>query len=135
MLFAASVPPSQVKSLLRRSGYRQIPDEVLDRVFDKYWPTEIHMHINGDAAADQALRAIAKAVKKHGVRDRRLVFVHASWLRLDQIQNMKDYGAIPSFLKASIAPRGDSVVRLWGPERSAGAMASCRFLRQGLSLF
>ena len=42
------------------SGYRQIPDEVLDAAFDKYWPTElqIHMHMNGDAAADQALRAV-----------------------------------------------------------------------------
>jgi predicted amidohydrolase YtcJ len=116
------------------AGYRQIPDEVLDRVFDKYWPTElqIHMHMNGDAAADQALAAITKAVKKYGMRDHRPVFVHATWLRLDQIQRMKDYGAIPSFLTAGIIPGGDSVVRLWGPERSAGAMASRTFLRAGL---
>ncbi|MEI8210970.1 MAG: amidohydrolase [Planctomycetota bacterium] len=116
------------------SGYRQIPDEVLDGVFDKYWPTElqIHMHMNGDAAADQALRAIAKAVKKHGMRDHRPVFVHAAWLRLDQIQKMKDVGAIPSFLTAGITYGGDSVVRLWGPERSAGAVASRTFLRAGL---
>jgi predicted amidohydrolase YtcJ len=55
------------------SGYRQIPDEVLDNVFDKYWATDlqIHMHMNGDAAADRALTAIAKAVKKHGMRDHR----------------------------------------------------------------
>lgn len=116
------------------AGYRQIPDETLDAVFDKYWPTElqIHMHMNGDAAADQALRAIAKAVKKHGMRDHRPVFVHATWLRLDQIALIKEYGAIPSFLTAGIIPGGDSVVRLWGPERSMGAMASRTFLRAGL---
>jgi hypothetical protein len=116
------------------SGYRQIPDELLDAVFDKYWPTElqIHMHMNGDAAADQALAAIAKAVKKHGKRDHRPVFVHATWLRLDQIALMKEYGAIPSFLTAGIIPGGDAVVRLWGSERSAGAMASRTFLRAGL---
>jgi len=116
------------------SGYRQIPDETLDAVFDKYWPTElqIHMHMNGDAAADQALRAIAKAVKKHGMRDHRPVFVHATWLRTDQIALIKEYGAVPSFLTAGIIPGGDSVVRLWGPERSAGAMASRTFLRAGL---
>jgi predicted amidohydrolase YtcJ len=116
------------------AGYRQIPDEVLDRVFDTYWPTElqIHMHMNGDAAADQALAAIAKAVAKHGMRDHRPVFVHASWLRLDQIERMKACGAIPSFLTAGIVPGGDSVVRLWGPERSAGAMAARTFLRAGL---
>jgi predicted amidohydrolase YtcJ len=116
------------------SGYRQIPDEVLDRVFDKYWASElqIHMHMNGDAAADQALNAISKAVKKHGMRDHRPVFVHAAWLRLDQIEPIKRYGAIPSFLTAGIVPGGDSVVRLWGAERSAGAMASRTFLRSNL---
>ncbi len=116
------------------SGYRQIPDEVLDAAFDKYWPTElqIHMHMNGDAAADQALKAITKAVKKHGMRDHRPVFVHATWLRVDQIDQIKRYGAIPSFLTAGIIPGGDAVVRLWGAERSAGAMASRTFLRSDL---
>ncbi len=127
----AQNPPGKTGAF---AGYRQIPDEVLDAVFDKYWPTDlqIHMHMNGDAAADQALAAIAKAVKKHGMHDHRPVFVHATWLRLDQIEKMKACGAIPSFLTAGIIPGGDAVVRLWGPERSAGAMASRTFLRAGL---
>lgn len=116
------------------SGYRQIPDEVLDAVFEKYWPTElqIHMHMNGDAAADQALAAIAKAVAKHGMRDHRPVFVHASWLRPDQVEKVKACGAVPSFLPSGIVPGGDAVVRLWGPVRSAGAMASRSMLRAGI---
>ena len=116
------------------SGYRQIPDEALDAIFEKYWPTQlqIHMHMNGDAAADQALAAIAKAIKKHGLHDHRPVFVHATWLRPDQIEKMKACGAIPSFLTAGIIPGGDAVVKLWGSERSAGAMASRSFLRAGL---
>jgi predicted amidohydrolase YtcJ len=116
------------------SGYRQIPDEALDAAFDKYWATnlQIHMHMNGDAAADQALAAIAKAVKKHGMRDHRPVFVHATWLRPDQIEKMKHYGAVPSFLPSGIIPGGDAVVKLWGPERSAGAIAARTFLRSGL---
>ena len=116
------------------AGYRQIPDEVLDGVFEKYWPTElqVHMHMNGDAAADQALAAIDKAVKKHGMRDARPVFVHASWLRPDQIEKMKTCGAIPSFLPSGIVSGGEGVVKLWGPERAAGAMASRTFLRAGL---
>jgi predicted amidohydrolase YtcJ len=115
-------------------GFRQIPDEVVDAAFDRFWPTEmqIHMHMNGDAAADQALAAIDKAVKKHGMRDARPVFVHASWLRPDQIEKMKSCGAIPSFLPSGIVPGGDGVVRLWGPERAAGAMAARTFLRAGL---
>jgi len=115
-------------------GFRQIPDAVIDAAFDRFWPTEmqIHMHMNGDAAADQALAAIDKAVKKHGMRDARPVFVHASWLRPDQIEKVKACGAIPSFLPSGIVPGGDSVVRLWGPERAAGAMAARTFLRAGL---
>jgi predicted amidohydrolase YtcJ len=116
------------------AGYRQIPDEVLDAAFDRFWSSglQIHMHMNGDAAADQALAAIAKAVQKHGMHDHRPVFVHASWLRPDQIEKIKACGAIPSFLPSGIVPGGDAVVRLWGPVRSAGAMASRSFLRAGL---
>jgi predicted amidohydrolase YtcJ len=116
------------------SGYQQIPDEVLDAVFDKYWASDlqIHMHMNGDAAADQALSAIAKAVKKHGMRDHRPVFVHAALVRVDQIEKIKTYGAIPSFLTAGITTGGDAVVRLWGQERAAITLASRTFLRNGL---
>jgi len=116
------------------AGYRQIPDAVLDAAFDRFWATglQIHMHMNGDAAADQALAAIAKAVKKHGMHDHRPVFVHASWVRPDQVEKIKACGAIPSFLPSGIVPGGDAVVRLWGPVRSAGAMAARSFLRAGL---
>jgi predicted amidohydrolase YtcJ len=116
------------------AGYRQIPDAVLDAAFDRFWATglQIHMHMNGDAAADQALAAIAKAVKKHGMHDHRPVFVHASWMRPDQVEKIKACGAIPSFLPSGIVPGGDAVVRLWGPVRSAGAMAARSFLRAGL---
>ncbi|MFN7731177.1 MAG: amidohydrolase [Pirellula sp.] len=116
------------------SGYRQIPDEVLDAVFDKYWTSDlqIHMHMNGDAAADQALSAIAKAVKKYGMRDHRPVFVHAALVRVDQIEKIKAYGAIPSFLTGGIPTAGDAVIRLWGQERAAIALASRTFLRNGL---
>jgi predicted amidohydrolase YtcJ len=124
-------PPGKTGSY---SGFRQIPDEVVDAAFDRFWPTEmqIHLHMNGDAAADQALSAIGKAVRKHGMRDARPVFVHATWLRADQIERMKTYGAIPSFLPSGIVPGGDGVLRLWGPQRAAGSLAARTFLRAGL---
>jgi predicted amidohydrolase YtcJ len=127
----ATTPPGKSGSF---SGYRQIPDEVLDAAFDTYWPTnlQIHMHMNGDAAADQALAAIAKAVKKHGMRDHRPVFVHASYLRPEQIEKIKSYGAVPSFLTASVVPGGDGVLKLWGKDRAAVALPARTFLRMGL---
>jgi hypothetical protein len=42
---------------------------------------------------------------------------------------MKTCGAIQSFLPSSIVPGGDGVVKLWGPERAAGSMATRMFLR------
>ena len=115
-------------------AYRQIPDEVLEAAFNRFWPSDfqIHMHMNGDAAADQALKAIEKAVAKHGMRDHRPVFVHASFLRDDQIAKMKKYGAVPSFLTSGLLPGGEAVVRLWGEDRAAQSMATRTMLEEGI---
>jgi predicted amidohydrolase YtcJ len=115
-------------------AYRQIPDEVLDAAFDRFWPTDfqIHMHMNGDAAADQALSAIAKAVAKHGARDHRPVFVHATSLRDDQIAKIREHGAIPSFLTSGLLSGGDAVVKMWGAERAERAMATRTMLAEGI---
>ncbi|MFM7076393.1 MAG: amidohydrolase [Planctomycetaceae bacterium] len=127
----ASNPPGKTGAYV---AYRQVPDEVLDAAFDRFWPTDfqIHMHMNGDAAADQALAAIAKAVAKHGQRDHRPVFVHASSLRDDQIAKMKEHGAIPSFLTSGLLPGGDAVVKMWGLERAEQAMAARTMLAEGI---
>ncbi len=115
-------------------AYRQIPDDVLEAAFDRFWPTDfqIHMHMNGDAAADQALGAIEKAVAKHGLHDHRPVFVHASYLRDDQIKKLKKYGAVPSFLTSGLLPGGDAVVRLWGEDRAGHSMAARTMLEEGI---
>jgi len=115
-------------------AYRQIPDDVLEAAFDRFWPTDfqIHMHMNGDAAADQALGAIEKAVAKHGMHDHRPVFVHASFLRDDQIKKLKKYGAVPSFLTSGLLPGGDAVVRMWGEDRAGHSMATRTMLEEGI---
>ena len=124
-------PPGKTGEFL---GYQQIPDAVLDAAFDKYWTTnlQLNMHMLGDAAADQALRAIEKAVKKYGMRDHRPVFIHGANIREDQLARIKAVGAIPSFLTTSLSRQGDSVARLWGPERAAKANAANTFSRQGM---
>jgi predicted amidohydrolase YtcJ len=128
--FAVNPPGKEGKFM----GYQQIPDEVLDAAFDKYWTTnlQINMHILGDAAADQALRVIEKAVKKYGMRDHRPVFIHGANIRGDQLARIKAVGAIPSFLTSSLSRQGDSVARLWGPERTAMANAANTFYKLGM---
>jgi predicted amidohydrolase YtcJ len=115
-------------------AYQQIPDPVLEAAFDRFWTSgvQINMHMNGDAAAEQALRAIEKAVARHGMADHRPVFVHASYVRPDQIRRMKAVGAIPSFLTSGLVPGGDTVLQLWGPERAARAMGAASMAAAGI---
>lgn len=115
-------------------GYQQIPDAVLQAAFERWWRSgvQINMHMNGDAAAEQALRAIEAVVQRQGMADHRPVFIHASYLRPDQIQRMKAVGAVPSFLTTGLIPGGDTVVKLWGPERAANAMAAASMARNGM---
>jgi predicted amidohydrolase YtcJ len=127
----ASPPPGEKPGF---RAYQQIPDAVLEQAFDRWWtsPVQINMHMNGDAAAEQALRAIQKAIGKHGMADHRPVFIHASYLRPDQIQRLKAVGGVPSFLTTGLLPGGDTVLRLWGPERAAQAMAAQSMRRAGI---
>jgi predicted amidohydrolase YtcJ len=115
-------------------SYQQIPDQVLEQAFDRWWTSnvQINMHMNGDAAAEQALRAIEKAVAKHGMSDHRPVFVHASYLRPDQIRRLKAVGGVPTYLTSGILPGGDAVLKLWGPERAANSMAAMTMERSGI---
>ena len=90
------------------------------------------MHMNGDAAAEQALRAIEKAVRKHGMSDHRPVFIHATYLRPDQIRRLKAVGGVPSFLTSGLIPGGETVLKLWGKERAETAMAAMSMQRAGI---
>ena len=116
------------------SGFQQIPDEVLQAAFDRFWTSDIqiNMHMNGDAAVEQALRAIEKAIAKHGMRDHRPVFIHATFMRPDQIERMKKVGAVPTFLSAGIVTAGDGVVRLWGAERANKSAAANTLEKMGV---
>jgi predicted amidohydrolase YtcJ len=127
----ASPPPGEKPGF---RAYQQIPDAVLEAAFDRYWTSnvQINMHMNGDAAAEQALEAIEKAIRNHGMADHRPVFIHASYLRPDQIQRLKAVGGVPSFLTTGLIPGGETVVQLWGPERAANAMAAGSMLRAGI---
>jgi len=93
---------------------------------------QINMHMNGDAAVDQALKAIETAVKKYGMRDHRPVFIHASYVRPDQIARVKAVGAIPAFTVGSLPFGGDIIMNLWGAARSNTVAAAATYDRKGV---
>ena len=127
----ATPPPGREPGF---KGYGQIPDSVIFSFFDKYWKTnmQINMHVNGDEAIEQALRATEAAIKKHGMSDHRPVFVHCSYARPDQIARMKAVGGIPSFLSFGLYGQGDEVEIIWGTKRAFNGMAAQSMLKAGV---
>jgi predicted amidohydrolase YtcJ len=127
----ATPPPGREPGF---KGYGQIPDSVIFSFFDKYWKTnmQINMHVNGDEAIEQALRATEAAIKKHGMSDHRPVFVHCSYARPDQIARMKAVGGIPSFLSFGLYGQGDEVEIIWGTKRASNGMAAQSMLKAGV---
>lgn len=100
-------PPGQDKSYI---GYPAFPDEkelldLIDLAYQKQW--QILAHCNGDAAADQYLKALELAHKKYGNYDSRDVMIHAQTVREDQIDLMQALGVIPSYFSMHTYYWGD----------------------------
>ena len=77
-------------------------------------------HCNGDAAAEQYLRAIAQ-VQKEGLDTAaiRPVMIHAQLLGVDQLPELRRLGVLPSFFVAHVYHWGDVHVKNLGMERAA----------------
>jgi hypothetical protein len=116
------------------TGVPQLPDEVVNAVFDEYWTSnlQINLHMMGDGAAEQALRAIERAIETHGASDHRPVFVHNTYMRPDQIARARTVGAVPTYTTSSIGKVGDEALLYWGPERTQKAMPMNTLEAQGI---
>ncbi|MBP7828804.1 MAG: amidohydrolase [Kiritimatiellae bacterium] len=116
-------------------GYPTVTQDELDRWFDAAYEhnVQILVHCNGDAAADQMIAAVRKAVEKHGKKDLRPVMIHAQMIRHDQVDAMAELGIIPSFFTAHTFYWGDwHINETVGPERAFG-MSPCAYaLKKGL---
>jgi hypothetical protein len=74
----------------------------------------------------------ARRFMTHGLTDRRLVFIHAGYVRPDQIPWLKAIGAIPSFLSISLYAQGEEIEPFLGKERTAMGMAAGSMRDQGV---
>ena len=116
------------------SGFSQVSDEFVDGFFDRYWTSnlQINMHMNGDAAAEQALLSIERAVAKHGMADHRPIFIHNTYMRPDQIERAKKVGAVPTYTSGSLPLGGDSAIFYWGQARVDASMPFNTMERNGI---
>lgn len=104
--------------------------DYIDRCYARDW--QVQVHCNGDAAADNMIRAVRLAEKKHGQKDRRPVMIHAQAIRLDQLDAMKELGIIPSFYPSHTFYWGDWYNLTLGRERAARTSPTATAGKKGL---
>ena len=128
------VPPHGLPSNF--TGYAAMPIEAANRkvalCYEKKW--QFICHCNGDAASDMMLGGIKEARAKFGKgEDRRDVMIHCQTVREDQLDQMQEYGIIPSLFGMHCYDWGDwhrdSVL---GPERAERISPARSALRRGM---
>lgn len=89
-------------------------------------------HCNGDAAAEQFLSCAEKIIDKDTLAKIRPVMVHAQLLSLDQLEDVKRLGIIPSFFVAHCYYWGDTHVQNFGINRASQISPAKSALDQGI---
>jgi predicted amidohydrolase YtcJ len=67
---------------------------LLSLAYDNKW--QILVHTNGDAAVDQLIRLVEKALEKNNLVDHRTVMIHGRFTRKDQVEKLKSLGIFPA---------------------------------------
>lgn len=103
------------------------------RTFRVYWDAgyQLHCHVNGDAGLDMVLNTLEENMRRHPRHDHRTVIVHFAVSQKDQVERIKQLGAIVSgnpyyptaladnYSKVGLGPeRADQMVRMGDVERA-----------------
>ncbi|MGL5695338.1 MAG: amidohydrolase [Peptostreptococcaceae bacterium] len=118
------------------SGYGTQEDTVITEYFVNCINNNIqaHVHTNGDLACEQFLRCYKRAVEitGHGT-ELRPVMVHCQALRIDQLDRVKEIGAIPTFFNDHVLFWGDyHYESVFGPERAQNISPIGSALEKGI---
>lgn len=92
------------------------------------------LHVNGDAAIDQAIKVI-KQLKDEGIYkpELRATLIHVQNSRPDHIQKIKDLGIIPSYFSTHVYLWGDwHYTSVFGPERAPFISPANSALKAGI---
>lgn len=113
-------PEGQTKDY---KGFPIFTDDVLYADLKVLFENNItaQLHVNGDAAIDQAIRVIQK-LKDEGIYkpELRATLIHVQNSRPDHIQKIKNLGVIPSYFSSHVYLWGDwHLTSVFGPERAA----------------
>ncbi|MDH6253603.1 putative amidohydrolase YtcJ [Chryseobacterium sp. H1D6B] len=117
-------------------GFPIFSDETLYNDLKTLFQNNItaQLHVNGDAAIDQALRVI-KRLKEEKIYkpELRVTLIHVQNSRPDHIQKIKDLGLIPSYFSTHAYLWGDwHYSSVFGPERASFISPANSALKAGI---
>lgn len=127
------IPPEGKPASYR--GYPAVTEQqaldAIELAFKNDW--QIEVHANGDAAIDLLIGAVRDAARRHGAKDRRPVLIHGQTVRMDQLDELKTLGIVPSLFPMHTFYWGDfhrdSVL---GPRRAEFISPCASVVRRGM---
>ena len=127
------IPPEGKPASYR--GYPAVTEQqaldAIELAFKNDW--QIEVHANGDAAIDLLIGAVREATNRHGAKDRRPVLIHGQTTRMDQLDELKTLGIVPSLFPMHTFYWGDyhrdSVL---GPRRAETISPCHSAVRRGM---
>lgn len=99
-------------------GYGTMTDKEIERIIEKAYNNNLQLlaHCNGDMAAEQYILCIQKLNKN--IAKIRPVLIHGQLLGVDQLEDVKKLGIIPSFFIAHTYYWGDVHIKNFGLQRA-----------------
>lgn len=113
-------------------GYPTLTEEQVEHFVQLAIDEKLQLlaHCNGDAAAEQYLKALLKYGSK--IAELRPVMIHAQLFAPDQMAAAKKSGVIPSFFGAHVYHWGDVHIENFGMERASHISAAKSALNSGI---
>jgi predicted amidohydrolase YtcJ len=115
-------------------GLFMLKDEEMDAFTRTYHDMgyQLAVHAIGDAAIEQSLDAIEKALEANPDPERRHRIEHCGFIRPDQIERMARLGIEPAPQPVFIHDFGDLYVKVLGPDRPAASYPMRAWIDHGL---
>ncbi|MDO5135821.1 MAG: amidohydrolase [Eubacteriales bacterium] len=115
-------------------GYGTMKDEAVLEAVKKAAADDMQLlaHCNGDRAAQQYLKAIGAAGREWDVKRIRPVLIHGQLLGVDQLEEVKALGVIPSFFAAHVYHWGDVHIQNFGRERASRISPAASALKRNI---
>lgn len=119
------------------AGYPAIPDDqvvidLVDQAYREGW--QVLMHTNGDAAIDQMIRSHRPALQRYGPGDRRHTMIHGQYVRMDQLDALKDLDLVASLFPMHTFYWGDWHAQIIGEEKAQRISPTRSALDRGLMI-